>query len=163
MLDKVITDVQEVMIGVANAFVHRNTGMFSGRSGTIALGGLENRVVMTLTILSTSAIDYLKFPLAAIEEAGLGIFSILSIPFKQKPTLNRTTHHLKQSAHYVTLIFSKIILGTLCDLDTCRTGLLAPHKIPCFVPASYYGSLAVYNKNLQDPAKRNNPSLYLTD
>ena len=155
MIDKYFTDFQESIIIKANQFVTRDSGPYSGDAGKRALGRLENRIVMALGIVATSVIDYVKLPLAIIEQLALGI---ILIPFK--PFSDCMENHKNAFLYTITLIPSKFVLGTINDIHQIYISLQSPEQIIFIVPPSYFGSGALYNKGCQTENEKNYPSIY---
>jgi hypothetical protein len=159
IVDNKMTSLQANIILASNRFVHRNCSPYSGVEGAYSFGRLENRLVMTLSIGVTILMDYVKLPLATIEELVKGILLTPTIPFSVDLS-KRCFSHYKHAFGYTALIPIKIFFGTLDDIDALKTSLLAPSHIPHFYLPPYCGSEMIVKQPESQNAK-NNPSIYL--
>jgi hypothetical protein len=160
MIDRAITCVQGYIIARSNKFIYRNTGPYSGEEGTRALGRLENRAVMALSVGITSLMDYVKFPLATIEELMKGILLTPTAPFSKNLAKCCGSHYC-HALDYALLVPKKLFLGTVDDVKCLYTSLKAPHLIPAFYLPSYYGAL-LFVMHRFTPNQAKYPSIYLS-
>lgn len=159
MIDKQITTFQGCIIKCAHTYVYDNIGRNTGRCGSIALGKFKSRAVMALAIGVTSLIDYVKFPLAAVEELVKGIILIPTIPFS-KNLAKKHISYCKYAIHNISLIISKLFLGTINDIKTLGRVLVNPQKVSYYFPPSYYGSKLLYNWQGNENEATDHPSIY---
>lgn len=158
MIDRIGTSLQESIIYKANSYLYKDIKFHTPSQEQAALACWENKLAMSGAIVLTSAIDYIKIPLAAIEETMKGILLTPLAPFHSEMAERCFTHYA-HGLHYLSLLLPhKILFKTISDIFALKISLKSPHIIPFSVYPSYYGGKGILSYG--NPNETNYPSLY---